>query len=130
MSRSDAGTGTGPRTVEIRCTGHVRDAVGESTLSYTFQGETLRDLLDAFFAEYDVTDLIIATDSSSEAAPGWAPKPDEIPGTWKQNPEGDRVRRYARVLINGTFNEHLDGFDTRIADGDRVSLMYPFVYCV
>ncbi len=31
--------------------------------------------------------------------------------------------------VNGRFNEHLDGLDTELADSDRVSLMYPFIFC-
>jgi molybdopterin converting factor small subunit len=31
------------------------------------------------------------------------------------------------VTINGVFNEHLDGLDTNISDGDRVGLLYPFI---
>lgn len=48
----------------------------------------------------------------------------------KKYPSGERTRRYARVLLNGTFNEHLAGLDTHIEGGDRVALLYPFVYCV
>lgn len=117
-------------TVTVKCSGHVRAAVGTGTLTYRFDGETLGEFLEAFFAEYDVADLVLATKPEDESAPGWAPKPDSAPGTWRQNPEGERIRRYARVLVNGTFNEHLDGFRTTLADGDRVSLLYPFVYCV
>ena len=121
---------TAVRTVTVRCTGHVRDAVGEATFEYSFDGETLGEFLEAFFEEYDVADLLIATDESTEQAPGWVDGPESLPGTWRQNPEGERVRRFARVLVNGTFNEHLDGFDTVLEEGDRVALMYPFVYCV
>lgn len=131
MSHSEpADAGDGTTTVTVKCTGHVRAAVGKSTFSYTFPGDDLRDFLDAFFADYDVADLLIAMEPETESAPGWTPELDTRPGTWKQNPEGDRIRRYARVLINGRFNEHLEGFDTELADGDRVSLLYPFVYCV
>jgi molybdopterin converting factor small subunit len=31
--------------------------------------------------------------------------------------------------VNGRFNEQLDGFDTELTDGDRVALMYPFMFC-
>lgn len=117
-------------TVTVRCTGHVRSAVGESTIEFTFEGRTLGQFLDAFFESYDVADLIMATSEETEKAGGWAPPPADLPGTWRQNPEGERVRRYARVLVNGKFNELLEGLDTVLADGDRVSLMYPFVYCV
>ncbi|MFB6153596.1 MAG: MoaD/ThiS family protein [Halodesulfurarchaeum sp.] len=118
------------RTVTVRCTGKVRMAVGEHTLSYTFTGTTLRDFLESFLQEYDVADLILATDEETESAHGWAPEPEELPGTWEKNPPGDQVRRFARVLVNGTFNVHLDGFDTELEEGDRVALMYPFVFCV
>lgn len=127
---ADVSDGTETTTVTVRCTGHVRSTVGESSLTYRFEGTTLREFLAAFFEDYDVEEMLIAMDEESEAAPGWAPPPDELPGRWKNNPKGERVNRFARVLVNGTFNEHLAGFDTTLADGDRVSLMYPFVFCV
>lgn len=123
-------TREGTTTVEVRCTGHVRAAVGKSSFSYTFEGEQLGDFLEAFLSEYDVADLLIATEEGSDRAPGWAPSPDTLPGTWRKNPDGEQIRRYARVLVNGEFNEHLDGFRSELTDGDRVALMYPFVYCV
>ncbi|WP_137284751.1 ubiquitin family protein [Halorussus salinisoli] len=116
-------------TVEVRCTGHVRTAIGESKLEFTFEGTTLRDFLDAFFAEYDVKDLLIAETEDEASTSGWADPPDDLPGTWKKNPEGEQTRTYARVTVDGTFNEHLAGLDTRLDDGDRVGLMYPFIFC-
>ncbi len=115
-------------TVEVRCTGHVRSAVGTPRLSFTFEGATLRAFLDAFFAEYDVQELLIAETEADATTQGWVTM-DDLPGTWQKNPEGEQIRAYARVAINGTFNEHLDGLDTRLRDGDRVALMYPFIYC-
>lgn len=117
-------------TVEIRATGHVRSAVGQGQLEYTFEGETLRDLLEAFFAEYDVKDMLIADTESDAKAHGWVRSPETLPGAWQKNPEGEQTRAFARVLVNGRFNEFLDGLDTELEEGDRVSLMYPFVYCV
>jgi len=116
-------------TVEVRCTGHVRDAVGATGLEFTFEGTTLRAFLEAFFAEYDVKDLLIAETEDEATTDGWADPPDELPGTWRKNPEGEQTRQYARVAIDGTFNEHLAGLDTELSDGDRVSLMYPFIFC-
>ncbi|MFB6125304.1 MAG: MoaD/ThiS family protein [Halanaeroarchaeum sp.] len=127
---SDAPDGDTQTTVELRCSGHVRSAVGFAKTEYTFSGTTLRDLLSAFFAEYDVQDLIIAETEADASTGGWAPTPESLPGTWKKNPPGEQTRRYARVLVNGTFNEHLAGLDTDLEDGDRVALLYPFVYCV
>ncbi|WIV65695.1 MoaD/ThiS family protein [Natrialbaceae archaeon AArc-T1-2] len=116
-------------TVDVRCTGHVRDAVGAHSLEFRFEGTTLRAFLEAFFAEYDVEELLIAETEADATARGWAHPPEELPGTWQKNPEGEQTRRYARVCVNGTFNEHLEGLDTSLEDGDRVSLLYPFIFC-
>ncbi|WP_083252517.1 MoaD/ThiS family protein [Haladaptatus sp. W1] len=120
---------TAETTVEVRCTGHVRDAVGSPGLTFTFEGTTLREFLTAFFAEYDVEDMLIAETEADATTRGWATVPGELPGTWRKNPEGEQTRAYARVAINGTFNEHIGGLNTRLEDGDRVALMYPFIYC-
>ena len=117
-------------TVDVRCTGHVRTAVGTAAMAFSFEGETLREFLEAFFDEHDVRDLLIAATDEESTAPGWAATPEELPGTWRKNPAGDRTRRYARVTVNGVFNEHRDGLDTVLEPGDRVALMYPFVFCV
>ncbi len=115
--------------MNVRCTGHVRSAVGAPRLSFSFVGDTLREFLEAFFAEYDVRDLLIAETEADATAHGWAKPPAELPGTWAKNPEGEQTRAYARVCVNGRFNEHLGGFDTRLSDGDRVALLYPFMFC-
>ncbi|PSP64066.1 pterin cluster protein, partial [Halobacteriales archaeon QH_8_64_26] len=39
------------------------------------------------------------------------------------------TRAYARVAVNGRFNENLEGLDTELEAGDRVALMYPFMFC-
>ncbi|MDX1744791.1 MAG: MoaD/ThiS family protein [Halobacteriales archaeon] len=116
-------------TVEVRMTGHVRRIVGTGSLSFAFEGRTLREFLEAFFAEYDVKDMILAETEADATAPGWAPRPARLPGAWRKNPEGDQTRPYVRVVVNGTFNEHLDGLDTVLEDGDRVALVYPFIFC-
>lgn len=130
MTPAAAQDQTEETTVTVKCTGRVRDAVGTPSMDYSFAGNTLADFLDAFLEEYDVADLLLASEEADASAPGWAPVPDSLPGTWNKNPDDEQVRRFARVLVNGRFNEHLEGFDTQLTDGDRVSLMYPFVYCV
>jgi molybdopterin converting factor small subunit len=118
-------------TVTVRATGHVRDALGTHQLSFTFEGSTLREFAEAFFAEHDVRDLVIAETETESATRGWAPiEGDDIPGDLKKNPDGEQTRAYARILINGTFNENLEGFDTELSEDDRVALVYPFVFCV
>ncbi|MFB6092889.1 MAG: MoaD/ThiS family protein [Haloquadratum sp.] len=118
-------------TVEVRATGHVRDALGTAKLSFTFEGDTLRDFAEAFFDEYEVRDLVIAESETEAATRGWAPvDAGDVPGDLRKNPEGEQTRAYARILINGKFNETLDGFDTELEDGDRVALVNPFLFCV
>lgn len=124
---NEGGTHT---TVELRCTGNVRAVVGEGTLTFTFEGTTLRELLDEVFATYPIRELLIADTEADATAHGWAPTPRALPGSWRKNPEGEQTRRFARVTVNGRFNEHLNGLDTELTDGDRVGLLYPFMYCV
>ncbi|MGQ3414182.1 pterin cluster protein [Natrinema sp. LN54] len=116
-------------TVTVRCTGHVRDAVGAHELEFTFEGDRLRDFLESFFDEYDLEEMLIAETEADATHSGWAPVPDDLPGTWRKNPEGEQTRPYARVCINGRFNEHLGGFEAELVDGDRVALIYPFMFC-
>jgi len=118
-------------TVEVRCTGHVRDAVGEGRFDFSFDGTTLGDFLESFCGTYDVKELLLAETEEEASTEGWAPGPDpeELPGTWEKNPDGEQTRCYARVTVGGTFNEHLEGMDTELDDGDRVGLMYPFIFC-
>lgn len=117
-------------TVSVTCTGKVRTAVGAGRITYTFRGRTLREYLDSFFDYYPVEELVMAGNPEEEQAPGWAPRPDTLPGTWAANPPGERTRRFARLTVNGTFNEHLDDLDTVLQEGDRVGLLNPFIYCV
>jgi molybdopterin converting factor small subunit len=117
-------------TVDVRCTGHVRTEIGEHSFEYEFQGRTLREFLDSFFAEYDVADMLIAETEAEATTKGWAPVDGDPPGAWRKNPEGEQTRAFARVAINGRFNEHLDGLDTELEAGDRVALMYPFMFCL
>ncbi|WP_254273390.1 pterin cluster protein [Haloarcula marina] len=116
-------------TVEVHCTGHVRGVVGEPYVEFTFEGTTLRAFLDAFCARYDVADLLIAETESDAATTGWAPELESLPGTWEKNPEGDQTRCYARVTVDGQFNECLAGLDTELDGGERIGLLYPFIFC-
>lgn len=129
-TQSAVASGQAETTVEIRCTGHVRTEVGEGKMDYTFEGERLRDLLSSFFEQYDVEEMLIAETEDEATTDGWAPQVAELPGErYAKNPEGEQTRCYARVTVNGTFNELLDGLDTPVEDGDRIGLIYPFMYC-
>jgi molybdopterin converting factor small subunit len=117
-------------TVTLRATGHVRDALGTAHREFTFEGETLRALLEALFDERPaLAEMLIAETEAEATTRGWAQPPRNLPGTWRKNPEGEQTKPFARVLVNGTFNELLAGFDTVLEDGDRVSLVYPFIFC-
>jgi molybdopterin converting factor small subunit len=116
-------------TVEVRATGHVRRELGEHRLDFTFEGDTLGEFLDAFFAANGCEDLLLAETEAEESTDGWAAYPGDPPGRWERNPEGERTRAFARVLVNGRFNELRDGFATELDDGDRIGLVYPFMFC-
>jgi molybdopterin converting factor small subunit len=117
-------------TVDLHATGHVRDAKEESKQKFTFEGDTLRALLETLFEDrQDLAEMLIAETEAEATTKGWAEPPENLPGKWHKNPEGEQTKPYARVLVNGKFNEVLDGFDTKIEDGDRVSLVYPFIFC-
>jgi len=117
-------------TVTVKCTGHVRSAVGQPRFDFTFEGTTLRAFLAEFFEAYDVADMLIAETEADATTRGWPTTSSDLPGSWHKNPEGEQTRAYARVCVNGRFNELLDGLDTELHDGDRVALIYPFMYCV
>ncbi|WP_418283026.1 MoaD/ThiS family protein [Halorubrum sp. DTA98] len=117
-------------TVTVRCTGHVRRELGTHEFEYTFEGDTLREFLAELFAEHpEIEDMILAETEAEATHSGWAPTPEELPGTWTKNPEGEQTIAYARILVNGRFNENRNGFDTVLSDGDRVALVYPFMFC-
>ncbi|GAA0509200.1 ThiS family protein [Halorubrum aquaticum] len=118
-------------TVTVRCTGHVRTELdGTYEFEYTFEGHTLRAFLDELFEDYpELQELLIAETEADATHSGWAPTPEELPGTWTKNPVGEQTIAYARILVNGRFNENERGFDTELEEGDRVALVYPFMFC-
>lgn len=118
-------------TVDVKATGHVRTALDDHRFDYAFEGSTLRAFLEAFFADHpDLEEMLIAHTEDEARTRGWAPLDvDDLPGSWRKNPEGEQTRPYARVLVNDVYNENLEGFDTELADGDRVALVYPFIFC-
>lgn len=117
--------------MDVRATGHVRDALGTPQLSFTFERHTLREFAVAFFTAHDVRDLVLAETAEEAANRGWVPiEGDGVPGDLRTNPAGEQTRAYARILINGECNETLAGFDTQLSEGDRVALVNPSLFCV
>ncbi|WP_440769055.1 pterin cluster protein [Natronorubrum sp. DTA28] len=124
----DCGRADGTTTVDVRCTGHVREHVGSHELEFTFAGERLRAFLVAFDATYDL-EPFFAVDPERESDPMarlWGRPPGEFPG-WRP-PDGDRSRPYGRICCNGQFSDNLAGLETRLEDGDRIALLYPFLF--
>ncbi len=121
--------GAGSTTVEVRCAGHVRAAVGGHRLRFSFPGTTLRDFLVAFCARHPVRDLLIAPDARGAHTRGWLKADPALAGPLRANPAGEQTRAYAAVLVNGRFNELRQGLDTPLRDGDVVALLYPFMFC-
>ncbi|QWC18421.1 MoaD/ThiS family protein [Halorubrum sp. 2020YC2] len=96
---------------------------------YTFEGDTLRAFLDELFEDYpELQDMLIAESESDATHSGWAPAPEEPPGTWSKDPVSEQTIAYARILVNGRFNENENGFDTELEAGDRVALVYLFMF--
>lgn len=87
-------------TVELRFFASFREAVGQKELEHDFEGEAILvgELLDALIEEYP--DLTVY---------------DE---------EGN-LRGYVSVLKNGRDVTFLDGLDTRLEDGDVLSVFPP-----
>ena len=132
MARSQRIHHAAETTVDARATGHVRDAFGTPRSSFTFEGTTLRAFVEAFSAAHDVRDLVIA-ETDEAATRGWAPiERADVPGDLRKNPDGEQTRAYAyaRIPVNGRFNELLAGFDTELSEGDRVAQAYLFMLCV
>lgn len=128
---TDSETNVRPTTtVDLHATGFVRDAMEVPKQEFTFEGDTLRELLEALFEEKpELAEMLIAETDAEASTDGWARAPENLPGKWNKNPEGENTRPFARVLVNGKFNESLAGFDTKLEDGDRVSLLKPFIFC-
>lgn len=86
--------------LELRYFGTVRQAVGKSSERRQFESEaTVRSVLYALEAEYAGLSGVLLEDG--EVAGG------------------------VTVLRNGTHVTHFDGVETRLADGDRLSITPP-----
>ncbi len=86
--------------VTLKFTGNIHARVGAYQMDFSFEGNRLRELLDAVTARHAVRDLLL--DASGNIKP------------------------YARVLVNGRFSELLQGLDTPVRDGDTVVLIHPY----
>ncbi len=86
--------------VTLKFTGNVHTRMGAYQMDFSFEGNKLRELLDAVTVQHSLRDLLL--DASGNIKP------------------------YARVLVNGRFAELLEGLDTPVRDGDTVVLIHPY----
>lgn len=87
--------------VTLKFIGEFWGRVGFPHAAFEFEGETVRDLLPAVTAAYDVADLLL-------------------------NPDGVSTRPSSRLVVNGRFFELVGGLDAPVRDGDVVTLMRPY----
>lgn len=84
--------------VTLKFTGIVRRRMDRrDRIQFSFEGDTLGELLDALFAQYDLQDLILDEDRN--------------------------VIPWSRVAINGRFSYLVGGMAAPIKDGDLIALI-------
>ena len=93
------GRGYGVVTVHMHFTGDVWMRMGGGHMDFEFEGTTLGDLLDAFFARYPVRDLLLD--------------------------EAGHIRFRSRIAVNGRFSDTVQQMQTPVSAGDTVVLMRP-----
>ncbi len=84
--------------VEMRFFANFRDAVGQKTLVWEFEGATVGDLLGDLAAEYPEMDLF---------------------------EDDDSLRDFLTIMRDGKDIAHQEGLDTPLADGDTLSVFPP-----
>ncbi len=94
------GGGGQMRHVELKFTSHFRARVGKSKVHFAFEGRTLREFIPAVLRRFDLADLLM---------------------------EGDELRPYVRVVINGRFSYTVGGWEAEIPDGSTVVLIHSYV---
>lgn len=87
--------------VTLKFTGDVWHRLGTYCLDFAFAGQTLGQLLRAFFAQYPVRDLILD--------------------------DQDRVIPYSRIIVDGHFLEVTGDMNLAVHDGSEVVLIHPFL---
>jgi molybdopterin converting factor small subunit len=86
--------------VTVRFMSIARQRAGTGTAEFSSSKFRLGDVLKEVVDKYGIADIILAKDG--------------------------RVRRWARVLVNGRSQDFVGGLDVELRDGDRVALIYPY----
>ncbi|MBI5303660.1 MAG: hypothetical protein HY868_16105 [Chloroflexi bacterium] len=87
--------------VTLKFTGEVWSRVNTYQMGFAFEGRNLGDLLNAFFVQHRVRDLLLD--------------------------EHDKIIPWSRVIVNGKFSETMGDLAIPIHNGDEVVLVRPFV---
>jgi molybdopterin converting factor small subunit len=90
--------------VSVKFTGEVWERMNSYRIDFYFEGTTLRDLLGALFAQYDLRDLVL--DRSDQFIPR------------------------SGVLVNGRSAKYLGALAALIREGDEVIIMRPSVAAI
>lgn len=80
----------------------VRLRAGTGQAEFSSQKDILRDVLKEIGEKYNVSDLVLTPD--------------------------DKIRPWARVLVNGRSQEFSGGVDVKLSDDDTIALIYSFPY--
>jgi len=86
--------------VTIKFASFFRSRVGQSLTAFSFEGDTLSQLLDALVTQYDISDLLLN--------------------------EGE-IRQYVRVVINGRFSYLVGGLEAHIPQDAMIVLLHSYV---
>ena len=77
---------------------NFREIIGESEIEIELRGNTISELLNHLCESYDLRDKIF---------------------------DGEEVRGYVNISVNGRTIGSLDGKNTELADGDEVAIFPP-----
>lgn len=89
------------KQITLKFTGDIYVRMKTFRMEFAFEGDTLRDLLDALFKQYDLRDFVLD--------------------------EQDRIKPYSRVVVDGRFSENAGDLDARVQDHGEVVLIRPFL---
>jgi molybdopterin synthase sulfur carrier subunit len=88
------------RHITLKFTSHFRGRLGIKETPFAFQGDRVRDLVQAVVARYDVKDLLL---------------------------ESSGLRDYVRIAVNGRFARYIGGWEAEIPEGATVVFIHSYV---
>ncbi len=88
--------------VSVKFMSVVRLRAGTGEAEFSSSSNRLGDVVQEIVEKYHIADLIFTS--------------------------GEKVRPWARILVNGRSQEFVGGLDSRLSDGDRIALVFSFPY--